>query len=223
MTISTQAKALAAAESLAEWSRRRVASGNFEAYVRAGKLNRSKVAKELGFPRSSFQSNRRLGALADQLDREWGAKAGPTTVAGLAMREYIRSKVDKNEKLPIQSGALSLREIIAQAGIQEAEFANNPDVRKQLKEYADAVGVNVSLPGSTAPEEESRGRTTADPAEMVPLKKLREAQTRVSQLEKQVADLRSANAAMRANNLRQTAIDELIAAGRRIVAPKDVK
>ena len=69
-------------------------------YVRNGKLNRSEVAKELGFGRSVFAQNPAVKELAVKLDDEWGKlkPAIPKTVRELTeARELANNKVKRTE------------------------------------------------------------------------------------------------------------------------------
>lgn len=223
MSESSRSKAIAAAVALAEWVKDREATGEIERYIRVGKLNKSVVAGELGFARSAWQTNPRLAEIADRLDRKWGTpKGGRYTEASQLMQAYIDRHDAQNKILPNRSGALMLVQIIDEARVSRNNFAQDTAVRELLNEYADARGLSLTLPGYIAPDEESRGRTLQDPSEMVPVKKLRDVQSRVSQLEKKIADLRASNAALRADKLRTKAIEELIARGGRI-SPSEIK
>lgn len=223
MSESSQSKAIAAAEALVEWVKDREAAGDTQNYIRAGKLNKSVVASELGFARSAWQTNPRLAEMADRLDQKWGtSKKGHNTEASQLMRAYIDRHDTQNNVLPNRSGALMLMQIIDEAGVSLNDFAQDSAVRELLSEYADVNGLSVSLPGYVAPAEEAYGRTSQDPSEMVPVKKLRDAQTRVSQLEKKIAELRTSNAALRADMLRSKSIEDLIAKGGRI-SPAEIK
>lgn len=217
MSNSSQSKALAAAEALAKWVKGREAAGDTQSYMRAGKLNKSVVSSELGFARSAWQSNPRLAEMATRLDQKWStAKKVSATHAGQLMQSYIDLHKIQNNLLPNQSGALILSQIIDEAGVSRTDFIKDTSVRELLCAYADANGLNVSLPGVVAPEEENRDRSSQDLSEMVPVKQFREAQTRLAQLEKKVAELRASNAALRAEKLRSKEIEHLIVAGGRI-------
>lgn len=69
-------------------------------YIRNGKLNRSEVAKELGFGRSVFAQNPAVKELAAKLDNDWGKlkPAIPKTVRELTeARELANNKVKRTE------------------------------------------------------------------------------------------------------------------------------
>ena len=221
MTESSQSKAIIAAESLSKWVKDREASGDLKSYIRAGKLNKTTVASELGFTRSAFQTNPRLAEIADRLDRKFGgSKSTNSSQASKTMKDYIERYEAGNQPIPNQKGSLHLAQIIEESGISQINFANDSSIREMLSDYADIKGMSLSLPGFVAPQEDNRGKVSSDPSEMVPVKKLRDAQQRVSQLEKKVADLRTSNAALRAKDLQNKEFEELIAAGGR-VAPSD--
>ena len=82
------------------WIAERKSQNDYLDYVRAGKLNRSEVAKELGFGRSVFAQNLSIKELALQLDAEWGAEkpAIPKTERELVeARERANDKVKRTE------------------------------------------------------------------------------------------------------------------------------
>ena len=64
-------------------------------YIRNGKLNRSEVAKELGFGRSVFAQNPAVKELAIQLDHDWG-KLKPAIPK--SERELVEAREKANEK-----------------------------------------------------------------------------------------------------------------------------
>ncbi len=138
------------------------------------------------------------------------------------MSAYIEDHESRSVILPNKAGALLLAEILRQTGLKRDQLVKNEGLRTLLEEYAEAKGLAYSSRGRVAPEEETRGKTSADPSEMVPVKKLRDAQQRMSQLEKKIAELRTSNAALRADKLRSKAIEDLIARGGRI-SPAEMK
>jgi hypothetical protein len=54
---STSALAARAVATFESWIAERQWAGDWQDYIRAGTINRSEVAKECGFPRSSWGSN----------------------------------------------------------------------------------------------------------------------------------------------------------------------
>ena len=83
-----------------KWIAQRKAHGDKLEYIRNGKLNRSEVAKELGFGRSVFAQNPAVKELATKLDDEWGKlkPAIPKSVRELTeARELANNKVKRTE------------------------------------------------------------------------------------------------------------------------------
>ena len=136
------------------------------------------------------------------------------------MSQYISMYETKGEILPNKGGALLLSEILLETGLKRDQLSKNEGLRLLLEDYADAKGLAYSRKGRIAPDEDNRGKASSNPLDMVPVKKLRDSQQRVSQLEKRVADLRTANMALRADKLRTKAFEDLIAKGGR-VAPSE--
>lgn len=82
------------------WVVERTDEGDFLDYIRAGKLNRSEVAKELGFGRSVFAQNPAVKELALKLDNDWGQLKPhvPKTAEELSQaRERANDKVKQTE------------------------------------------------------------------------------------------------------------------------------
>ena len=82
------------------WIAERKSQNDYLDYIRAGKLNRSEVAKELGFGRSVFAQNLSIKELALQLDAEWGVEKPtiPKTERELTeARERANDKVKRTE------------------------------------------------------------------------------------------------------------------------------
>jgi hypothetical protein len=88
-------------------------------------------------------------------------------------------------------------------------------VRKRLELYAVDKGLSYSRKGKIAPEETEDFDPSTFP-DMVPASKLKEAQRETNRLNKKIADLRAANANLRAEKLQSNAVTELIAKGGRI-------
>ena len=83
-----------------KWIAQRKAHGDKLEYIRNGKLNRSEVAKELGFGRSVFAQNPAVRELALKLDDQWGKlkPAIPKSVRELTeARELANNKVKRTE------------------------------------------------------------------------------------------------------------------------------
>lgn len=196
------------------WAAEIESSGRMSEFVRAGALNRSRVAERLGFSRSAWQTNRVLKALAARLDATWGdGKATPAQ----RVFELIEERRSAGEPLPVNGGALVHREIADLARISFTDMARK-DVQALLASYAEEHGVAMGRPGSVAPEE-GTPPPPPDPAEMVPASRWRESQLRLSQAERRLAELRAENASLRAQIRRGDEVAELIALGGRI-APK---
>ena len=83
-----------------KWIAQRKAHGDKLEYIRNGKLNRTEVAKELGFGRSVFAQNPAVRELALKLDDQWGKlkPAIPKSVRELTeARELANNKVKRTE------------------------------------------------------------------------------------------------------------------------------
>jgi len=82
------------------WIAERNAQNDKLDYIKNGKLNRSEVAKELGFGRSVWYQNPAVKELVAKLDSEWGKlkPAIPKTVRELTeARELANNKVKRTE------------------------------------------------------------------------------------------------------------------------------
>lgn len=196
------------------WAADMEKSGRTDEFVRAGALNKSLVAERLHFSRSAWQSNPGLVALAARLDATWGDRK-PKPIERVSA--LITECQTNGEPLPAHDGALDLREIADLAGLRYPEMARK-DVRALLSSYAEEKGLVVGRPGRVAPEE-GAPQSSADPTEMVPASRLREAQLRLSSAERRLAELRAENAKLRAEIMRGDEVAELISMGAR-VAPK---
>lgn len=84
------------------WINERESQNDYLDYVRAGKLNRSEVSKELGFGRSVFAQNPEVKTLALSCDDKWGALANyparsKTANEESSARERAVNKVKRSE------------------------------------------------------------------------------------------------------------------------------
>ncbi|CUK01012.1 hypothetical protein PH7735_02401 [Shimia thalassica] len=94
--------ALEYAERFALWIEERELQNDFLDYVRSGKLNRTEVAKELGFSRSVFAQNPEVNALMKNCDDKWGSvvsdgRQSKTAREESAARERAISKLKRSE------------------------------------------------------------------------------------------------------------------------------
>lgn len=94
---STAEKKLEAVSKLRAWVDEKVASETLDHYVRRGKLNRSEIALECGFARSSFSSN---DLLADELQ---------SIEFGLVQQGLLSEVAGASETSPSSSPALENR------------------------------------------------------------------------------------------------------------------
>ena len=95
-------------------------------YIRNGKLNRSEVAKELGFSRSVFAQNPAVKELALKLDSEWG-KLKPAIPK--SERELVEAREKANEKTKRAESSNS--RLLEKVAMLEAE---NRQLKVQLAE-----------------------------------------------------------------------------------------
>ena len=95
-------------------------------YIRNGKLNRSEVAKELGFGRSVFAQNPAVKELAIQLDHDWG-KLKPAIPK--SERELVEAREKANEKTKRAESSNS--RLLEKVAMLEAE---NRQLKVQLAE-----------------------------------------------------------------------------------------
>lgn len=70
MSTSTSELAARAVATFETWIAERQRASDWQEYIRAGKVNRSEVAKECGFPRSSWGSNPGLAAALARVEAE---------------------------------------------------------------------------------------------------------------------------------------------------------
>ena len=103
-------------EKFRTWIAERNAQNDKIDYVRNGKLNRSEVAKELGFGRSVFAQNPAVRELAVKLDEEWGKlkPAIPKTE-----RELVEARERANDK--VKRTEASNSKLLEKIAILEAE------------------------------------------------------------------------------------------------------
>ena len=111
-------------EKFRTWIAERNAQNDKIDYVRNGKLNRSEVAKELGFGRSVFAQNPAIKELALQLDEDWG-KLKPATPK--TERELTEARERANEKVKRTEGNNS--RLLEKIAMLEAE---NRQLKVQL-------------------------------------------------------------------------------------------
>ena len=111
-------------EKFKTWIAERNAQNDKVDYVRNGKLNRSEVAKELGFGRSVFAQNPAVKELALQLDEDWG-KLKPATPK--TERELTEARERANEKVKRTEGNNS--RLLEKIAMLEAE---NRQLKVQL-------------------------------------------------------------------------------------------
>ncbi len=131
------------------------------------------------------------------------------------LQKYIENTNSKGELLPNKNGALWLAEILRNTDLKRDQLAKNSGLRQILEKYANANGLAYSLKGQIAPQEAEVSAASILP-NMVPASKLKEAQLETTRLNKKIADLRAANANLRAEKLQSNAVTELIAKGGRI-------
>lgn len=117
--------------------------------------------------------------------------------------------------LPVKNGALWHAEIKRQASLSNGQIDGNSDIKRMLQEHAAQHGVQYSRRGRVAPEEDTP-REAADPTLMVPIERLRDAQSRLSATERKNAELKAENASLRSQLMRGDEVAELIAMGGRI-------
>jgi len=213
-------KGLQAAERVESWVAEIEASGQTNRFIRQGRLNKSLVADTLEFPRSAWRSNPRLKVLSKRLDEKWGTVETDSALLG-RLEAVIADHCSRNALLPNADGALLLLDTLAEASITPSQFQHSASVRRRLSDYAENAGLVLGKLGSITNDDETSGEAL-DPAEMVPAKRLREAQLRLNHAERKLAELRAENASLRAQIARANEVTELIAFGGR-TAPSGVR
>ena len=113
-------------EKFEAWVAQRKKQNDKLEYIRNGKLNRSEVAKELGFSRSVFAQNPAVKELALKLDSEWG-KLKPAIPK--SERELVEAREKANEKTKRAESSNS--RLLEKVAMLEAE---NRQLKVQLAE-----------------------------------------------------------------------------------------
>lgn len=143
-----------------------------------------------------------------------GRELGKIAVEKLKL--LIKECDEDGKFLPLhKSGdALHLSNICKELGVVRTTVNTNTVFRRILEEYAKRQDVKYSHKGQVAPEEEVHADSSPDV--MVSAKRLRDAQMRLALAERQNAELRAANASLRAKIMLNDEVVELIALGGRI-------
>lgn len=122
---STAKLAAQAVASFEAWASERRRAGDWQAYIRAGIINRTEVAKECGFPRSSWASNP-------------GLKEGIRLLEAALVNDGILPSSDRDQvDLP--------KEAIAEIGASEERtrraMASNATLKKRIEALEDQNAV----------------------------------------------------------------------------------
>lgn len=125
--ISNVAKARETAERASAWAQMCEAQGKTAKFLHRGALNRSLVAKTLGFPRSSWGSNDDLKALAKRLDAKWGTVA-PKDESQSSSDDQTMVTAISGRTDPRASEIAHLRQALAQ------KTAENARLKRRIQE-----------------------------------------------------------------------------------------
>lgn len=122
-----------------------------------------------------------------------------------------------NEYLPLhpRGSALHLGRICKICGVLRTTVNTNPHFKKLLVEYAGRHGLQYSIKGYVAEEEDS-GDVEQRAETMVPAGKLKDASQRLAALSRKNSELVAENARLRSQLRRRDEVAELIALGGRV-------
>lgn len=144
-----------------------------------------------------------------------GQRVAKESVAKL--RHLIAEREANKEYLPLHRGgsALHLGNICQLLGVLRTTVNTNNDFKALLEDYAKRHGIQYSIKGKVAPEEDSAdSKSLAEP--MVPAAKLREVSQRLAIVDRRNAELSTENHSLRSQLKRRDEVAELIALGGRI-------
>ncbi len=133
------------------------------------------------------------------------------------LEELISEQEQNKEFLPLHPGgtALHLGNICKLAGVLRTTVNTNDDFRALLKQYAKRHGLEYSIKGRVAPEEND-GDAPQSMEPMVAASRLRDAIQRLAAADRKNAELIAENASLRSQLMRRDEVAELIALGGRI-------
>jgi len=128
------------------------------------------------------------------------------------LKELIAERDANNECLPLHPGgdALHLGKICQLVGVLRTTVNTSDDFRKLVKDYAKRHGLQYSIKGKVAKEEDTpEVEQSGEP--MVPAAKLRDVSQRLAISDRKNAELVTENASLRSQLGRRDEVAELIA------------
>lgn len=134
-----------------------------------------------------------------------------------SLKKLIAEREANKEYLPLHPGgkALHLGNICKLVGALRTTVSTNDDFRILLEDYAERHGLQYSIKGKVAKEEDTpEVKQSGEP--MVPAAKLRDVSQRLAIADRKNAELVTENASLRSQLGRRDEVAELIALGGRI-------
>lgn len=129
-----------------------------------------------------------------------------------AITDLIHAAEASGKQLSNDGVALNLGNILEAAGVSRTQLHRHPEIKAALTKYATAQGLSYSRQGRVVED----GGPQQDTSQMVPIKRLQDAQMRLAAAERKNAELKAENVSLRAQLIRGDEVAELIAAGGRI-------